>query len=138
MKSIKVTDVGSLKNELNKYKKGKKLDIRYFNQAARLAWLGKITMSPVDAEDETCQSWLLHVQPVEGFMAHFITVDEDLINEIHILDAEQGQYLIEIMRTGLAARAEALQQLNRRDFYFDKFFKAGPPDAVAEDASSSN
>ena len=95
-------------------------------------------MSPVDAEDETCQSWLLHVQPVEGFMANFITVDEDLINEIHILDAEQGQYLIEIMRTGLAARAEALQQLNRRDFYFDKFFKAGPPDAVAEDTSSSN
>ena len=138
MKSIKVTDVGSLKNELNKYKKGKKLDIRYFNQAARLAWLGKITMSPVDAEDETCQSWLLHVQPAEGFMGHFITVDEDLINEIHILDAEQGQYLIEIMRTGLAARAEALQQLNRRDFYFDKFFKAGPLDVVAEDPSSSN
>ncbi len=138
MKSIKVTDVSSLKNELNKYKKGKKLDIRYFNQAARLAWLGKITMSPLDAEDETCQSWLLHVQPPEGFMAHFITVDEDLINEIHVLDAEQGKYLIEIMRSGLAARAAELELLNRRDFYFDKFFKAGADTAPPEDTSSGN
>ncbi|MHB1677337.1 MAG: hypothetical protein ACYCSS_07340 [Sulfuriferula sp.] len=138
MKSIKVTDVGSLKNELNKYKKGKKLDIRYFNQAARLAWLGKITMSPLDIEDETCQSWLLHVQAPEGFMAHFITVDEDLINEIHLLDAEQGQYLIEIMRAGLTARATELEKLNQRDFYFDKFFKAGAADIAAEDPSSSN
>lgn len=138
MKSIKVTDVGSLKNELNKYKKGKKLDIRYFNQAARLAWLGKITMSPLDAEDETCQSWLLHVQPPEGFLAHFLTVDEDLINEIHLLDAEQGQYLIEIMRAGLAARAGELEDLNRRDFYFDKFFKGGAAEQPAEDPSSGN
>ncbi len=137
MKSIKVTDVGSLKNELNKYKKGKKLDIRYFNQAARLAWLGKITMSPLDAEDETCQSWLLHVQAPEGFLAHFLTVDEDLINEIHVLDAEQGQYLIEIMRAGLAARAGELEDLNRRDFYFDKFFKGGV-EQPAEDPSSGN
>lgn len=138
MKSIKVTDVGSLKNELNKYKKGKKLDIRYFNQAARLAWLGKITMSPLDAEDETCQSWLLHVQAPEGFLAHFLTVDEDLINEIHVLDAEQGQYLIEIMRAGLAARAGELEDLNRRDFYFDKFFKGGEAGSPAEDPSSGS
>lgn len=124
MKSIKVTDVGSLKNELNKYKKGKKLDIRYFNQAARMAWLGKISMSPVDAEDPDCQAWLLHVQAPEGFAAHFVDTDEDLINEIHILDAEQGQYLVEIMREGMTARAEELQKLNRRDFYFGKFFKA--------------
>ena len=138
MKSIKVTDVGSLKNELNKYKKGKKLDIRYFNQAARLAWLGKITMSPLDAEDETCQSWLLHVQAPEGFLAHFLTVDEDLINEIHVLDAEQGQYLIEIMRAGLAARAGELEDLNRRDFYFDKFFKGGAAAPTTEEPSSGN
>lgn len=138
MKSIKVTDVGSLKNELNKYKKGKKLDIRYFNQAARLAWLGKITMSPLDAEDETCQSWLLHVQPPEGFTAHFIDVDEDLINEIHVLDAEQGKYLAEIMRAGLSARAQELEQLNRRDFYFGKFFQAGGDAPASEEPSSDS
>lgn len=137
MKSIKVTDVGSLKNELNKYKKGKKLDIRYFNQAARLAWLGKIVMSPLDAEDETCQSWLLYVQPPEGFAAHFVDVDEDLINEIHVLDSEQGLYLAEILRAGMSARAQELEVLNRRDFYFGKFFKE-EADAPAGETPSSN
>jgi hypothetical protein len=138
MKSIKVTDVGSIKNELNKYKKGKKLDIRYFNQAARLAWLGKIVMSPLDAEDDTCQSWLLYVQPPEGFAAHFVDVDDDLINEIHILDAEQGQYLAEIMRAGMSARAQEYETLNRRDFYFVKFFKDGADAPATGDAPSSN
>ena len=138
MKSIKVTDVGSLKNELNKYKKGKKLEIRYFNQAARMAWLGKISMSPVDAEDPGCQAWLLHVQAPEGFVAHFVDTDEDLINEIHILDAEQGEYLAEIMREGMAARAQDLQDLNRRDFYFGKFFKtdASKPAEGSEPSAS--
>ncbi|BBP01519.1 hypothetical protein [Sulfuriferula nivalis] len=137
MKSIKVTDVGSLKNELNKYKKGKKLDIRYFNQAARLAWLGKIVMSPLDAEDETCQSWLLFVQPPEGFAAHFVDVDEDLVSEIHVLDAEQGQYLAEIMRAGMSARAQELEALNRRDFYFGKFFKDDAAAPAGETPSSN-
>jgi hypothetical protein len=31
MKSINVTDLGRLKNELNEHKKGKKLDFRLFN-----------------------------------------------------------------------------------------------------------
>ena len=49
--NIPVTDVGALKNELRKYKHGKKLDISQFNQAARLAWLGRIALSPLDPED---------------------------------------------------------------------------------------
>ena len=48
MKSIQITDLGALRNELAKYKKGKKLGIRQFNQAARLAWLGKAVLSPLD------------------------------------------------------------------------------------------
>jgi hypothetical protein len=95
-------------------------------------------MSPLDAEDETCQSWLLHVQPPEGFTAHFIDVDEDLINEIHVLDAEQGKYLAEIMRAGLSARAQELEQLNRRDFYFGKFFQAGGDAPASEEPSSDS
>ena len=50
MKSIKVTNLGEIRNELNKYKKGKKFDIHQFNQIARLAWLGKIVMQPLDPE----------------------------------------------------------------------------------------
>ncbi len=126
MKSIKVTDIGQLKNELNKYKRGKKLDIRQFNQAARLAWLGLITLSPLDPDDPECLAWLLHVRAPEGFAAHFIDVDEDVLNQIHILDSEQGRHLADIMRQGLTQRAEELQALDRRDFYFGRYFQAAP------------
>ena len=152
MKSIKVTDVGSLKNELNKYKKGKKLGIGQFNQAARLAWLGKIVMSALDPEDSDNRAWLLYVQPLEGLATNFIEVDEELLTQIHILDAEQGLYLTEILRDGMVARAKEFERLNQRDFYFGKFFKsdenkadgqasdgdAPNDDASAGDASSSN
>lgn len=123
MKSIKVTDVGTLKNELNKYKKGKKLGISVFNQVARLAWLGKIVMSPLDPEDPECQAWLLHLQPLEGMVSHYLEVDDELFDQIHILDAEQGRYLAEIMGVGMKARAQEFALLNQRDFYFGKFFK---------------
>ncbi|MDA8224417.1 MAG: hypothetical protein M0T86_00710 [Betaproteobacteria bacterium] len=136
MKSIKVTDVGAIKNELNKYKKGKKLDIQTFNQAARLAWLGKIVMSPLDPEDSECRAWLVYAQPLQGMEASFVDIDDSLYELIHIVDAEQGQYLADIMRAGLTARAEELDALNRRDFYFGKFFRAG--NAAAGESSSGN
>ncbi len=123
MKTIKATDVGQIKNELNKYKKGKKLDIRQFNQVARLAWLGKITMSPLDAEDPQCEAWLLHLQYPEGLAEHFLTLDEDLISKIHILDREQGRYFAEILQQGIEERVSHLKSLDNRDFYFGKFFK---------------
>ena len=44
MKSIPITDVSSLKNELKKYKMGKKLEIPRFNQLARMAYLGRLVM----------------------------------------------------------------------------------------------
>ncbi len=136
MKQIKVTDVGQLKNELNKYKKGKKLDIRQFNQAARLAWLGKIVMSPLDPEDPECGAWLLHLQHPEGLAEHFLTLDEDLMSQIHILDAEQGTYLAEILREGMEARVAQLKALNQRDFYFGKYFKPGETQAGADTPAS--
>jgi len=123
MKQIKVTDVGQIKNELNKYKKGKKLDIRQFNQVARLAWLGKITMSPLDAEDPQCEAWLLHLQYPEGLAERFLTLDEDLMSKIHILDREQGRYFAEILQQGIEERVAQLKSLDNRDFYFGKFFK---------------
>ena len=133
MKSIDVVDVGRLKNELAKYKKGKKLDIRLFNQVARLAWLGKVVLCPHDPEDATCKSWLLYLQPLEGLAAEVIRVDEDLngmpfASQIHVLDAEQGGHLADIFREGMRRRARDLQLLAERDFYFEKFFASeGPP-----------
>lgn len=123
MKSIKVTDVGQLKNELNKYKKGKKLDIRQFNQVARLAWLGKIVMTPLDLEDPDCGAYLLYLDHPDGLAAHFLTLDEDLMSAIHILDAEQGDYMAEILKEGMEHRVREAQALNQRDFYFGKYFK---------------
>ncbi|MBI4193794.1 MAG: hypothetical protein HY526_01810 [Betaproteobacteria bacterium] len=127
MKEIKLTDVGRLRNEVAKYKKGRKLDIRLFNQVARLAWLGKIVLCPLDPEDPGCKAWLLHMQPLEGLAAGIVKVDEDLdgmpfASRIHILDAEQGAALAAILREGMETRVRDLQALDRRDFYFEKFF----------------
>mgnify|MGYP000070611693 FL=1 len=127
MKSIKVTDVGQIKNELNKYKKGKKLDIRQFNQVARLAWLGKIVMMPLDLEDAECDSYLLYLEYPQGLAEHFLTLDEDLMSRIHILDGEQGKHIAEILKQGMEERVGQLKALNQRDFYFDKFYQADQP-----------
>lgn len=129
MKGIKIVDGGNIRNELAKYKKGKKLDIRLFNQVARLAWLGKIVLCPLDPDDPDCKSWLLHLQPLEGLAAELIRVDEDLngtpfASQIHILDAEQGVHLADIFREGMQKRARELQMLAQRDFYFEKYFVA--------------
>jgi hypothetical protein len=128
MKEIRLTDVGQLKNELAKYRKGRKLDIRLFNQVARLAWLGKIVLCPLDPEDPQCKAWLLHLEALEGLAAEIIKVDEDLngmpfASQIHILDAEQGEALAAIFREGMEHRARELQALERREFYLEKFFK---------------
>lgn len=128
MKEIKLTDVGQLKNELAKYKRGKKLDIRLFNQVARLAWLGKIVLCPLDPEDPECKAWLLHLEPLEGLASEIIKVDEDLngmpfASQIHVLDAEQGEALAAIFRDGMEHRARELQALEGREFYLEKFFK---------------
>lgn len=128
MKTIAVTDVGQLKNQLAKYKKGKKLDIRLFNQVARLAWLGLVVLCPLDPEDPECKSWLLHLRPLEGMAAEVIKIDEDVnglpfASMIHVLDAEQGAHLADIFREGMHNRARELQALADRDFYFEKFFK---------------
>ena len=126
MKEIKLTDVGQLRNELAKYKQGKKLDIRLFNQVARLAWLGKIVLCPFDPEDPECKAWLLHLEPLDGLAGEIVKVDEDLngmpfSSQIHILDAEQGEALAAIFREGMEHRARELQALERREFYLEKF-----------------
>lgn len=128
MKTINVTDVGRLRNDLAKYKQGKKLDIRHFNQVARLAWLGKIVLCPLAPEDPECQSFLLYLQPVDELARQLLTLDEDLngqpfLSQIHILDAEQGRHLADIFRAGMEHRVAELQELERRDFYFGKYFK---------------
>lgn len=123
MKSIDIADIGALKNELRKYKLGKKLDISQFNQAARLAWLGKIVLSPLDPEDPECRAWLLHLEHPEGLAEEILELDVELIGRIHILDAEQGERLAEILREGFEARAKAMEALSKRDFYLGKFFR---------------
>ena len=127
MKSIDIADIGALKNELRKYKFGKKLDISQFNQAARLAWLGRIVLSPLDPEDPECRAWLLHLERPEGLAGEMLELDVELIGRIHILDAEQGERLAEILREGFEARARELDALSRRDFYLGKFFRPKDP-----------
>jgi hypothetical protein len=121
--NIPVTDVGALKNELRKYKLGKKLDISQFNQAARLAWLGRIALSPLDPEDPDCKAWLLHLERPEGLAGEILEFDPELLGRMHVLDAEQGERLAEILREGFESRAREIEQLARRDFYLDKFFR---------------
>jgi len=96
----------------------------------RLAWLGKIVLCPLDPEDPECKAWLLHLQPLEGLAAEIIRIDEDLngmpfASQIHVLDAEQGEHLAAILREGMMHRAHELDALAKREFYFEKFFKAG-------------
>ena len=124
MKSIDIADIGALKNELRKYKLGKKLDIGQFNQAARLAWLGRIVLSPLDPEDPECRAWLLHFERPEGLAGEILELDAELLGRIHILDAEQGERLAEILREGFETRAKELATLSKRDFYLGKFFRA--------------
>ncbi len=123
MKSIDIADVGALKNELRKYKLGKKLDISQFNQAARLAWLGRVVLSPLDPEDPECRAWLLHLERPDGLAGEMLEFDPELLGRIHVLDAEQGGRLAEILREGFEARAKELDALARRDFYLGKFFR---------------
>lgn len=130
MKSIPVTDVGQIKNELNKYRRGKKLEIRQFNQAARLAWLGKVTMMPLDPEDPAVKAYLIFIDFPDGLSARFLNIDEDLVGRIFILDGEQGRFLAEIVEQGVAERAALYEGLNRRDFYFDKFYQPGTDDGA--------
>ena len=127
MKEIRLADVGQLKNELARYRAGKKLDIRLFNQVARLAWLGRIVLCPLDPEDSACKAWLLHLQPLEGLAAEIIRIDEDVngvpfASQIHVLDAAQGEALARIFRQGMEQRAQDLRALEARDFYFETFF----------------
>lgn len=123
MKAINITDVGQLKNELAKYKKGKKLEIRQFNQAARLAWLGLAVLSPLDPEDPECRAWLLYLQRPQGLAGHVLLADEELFLHMHIVDAEQGEALVRIIEQGVKERAAQLDKLNRRDFYFAHFYR---------------
>jgi hypothetical protein len=124
-KTVSVTDVGALKNALRRYTHGQKLEIAQFNQVARLAFLGRIVLSPLDPEDADCRAWLLHLERPEGMAAELLHVDEALFGRIHVLDAEQGRALAEILREGFEARARDLEALAQRDFYLAKFFRPG-------------
>ncbi len=123
MKSIKVTDLGAIKNELRKYKAGVKFDINQFNQVARLAWLGKVVLQPLDPEDPDCRAMLLYVQEPEGLADHLLNLDADLVGRMHIVDGEQAQALIKILEQGVQERARQYQELNQRDFYFPHFYR---------------
>lgn len=128
MKSIQITDVAHLKNELNKYKQGKKLDIRQFNQAARLAWLGKVVMAPLDPADPDTRSYLAYFDHPDPFTANFVNIDEDLVGHIFVLDAEQSDAIAHVLEQGVRDRAALFEELNRRDFYFDRFYRPSQPD----------
>jgi hypothetical protein len=123
MKSINLRDLSQLRNELAKFRKGKKLAIAQFNQAARLAWLGRVVLAPLDPDDPACTAFLLYCERPTGIYADLIAVDEYLFSRIHVLDAEQGGKLREIFCEGIEARGAGARALNERDFYFEKFFR---------------
>ncbi len=125
MKSIKVTDIGSIKNELRKYKAGKKLDINQFNQVARLAWLGKLVMQPLDPEDPSCKAYLAYVDYPDELAQHVLRTDDDLQGAMHIVDGDQALALIDVLQLGVRERMALYQDLKGRDFYFDRFYQGG-------------
>lgn len=125
MKSIKITDVGTIKNQLRKYTAGKKFDINQFDQIARLAWLGKVVLQPLEPTDPECKSLLVFADYPEEMAEHFLRTDDDLLGHMHIVDAEQGQALIKILEQGVKERAALYADLKQRAFYFDHFYKAG-------------
>lgn len=95
---------------------------------SRLAWLGKVVLCPLDAEDADCRSWLLHMQPLEELAAEVIRVNGDLngmpfASQIHILHAEQGAALSATFREGMEMRARDPDTLSRRDFHFETLFR---------------
>ena len=79
-------------------------------------------LSPLDPEDPECKAWLLYLQRPEGLAEHCLVIDEDLLQYIHILDAEQGAHLAAILEQGVKERAAGFDALNGRDFYLEKYF----------------
>ncbi len=138
MKSMKIANIGEIRNELNKYKKGKKLDIHQFNQVARLAWLGKIVMQPLDLEDPDCKSFLVYIQEPEELAAHFLDTDQELTGGIHIIDGEQAMAMVEIMRSGVEERAKLYEDLSRSDFYFRYFYQPGQEDKADDSGAGQD
>ena len=123
MKDIKVTDLGAIKNELRKYKAGVKLDINQFNQIARLAWLGKLVMQPLEPTDPSTKSFLVYVEDPGEFIEHFLRTDQDLLGRMQIVDGQQADALIKILERGVKERAALYQELKQKDFYFNFFYE---------------
>ena len=123
MKSIRIENAGAIRNELNKYKHGRKLDISQFNQIARLAWLGKVVLQPLDPEDAKCSALLVYVQEPSELAGHVLDTDDELLGHMHIVDGEQGRALIDILRLGVQERAQGYEELRQRDFYFAHFYR---------------
>lgn len=123
MKTIKIKEVGNLKNELRRFTAGKKLDINQFDQMARLAWLGKLIFQPLDTTDPGCQSLMVYAEHPGEFPEHFLNTDDDLVGCMHIIDAEQGRALIKVMEQGVKERAALYADLKQRGFYFDHFYQ---------------
>jgi len=128
MKSIKITDISTIKNQLRKYTAGKKFDINQFDQIARLAWLGKVVLQPLEPTDPDCKSLLVYAEYPDDMVEHFLRTDDDLLGHMHIVDAEQGAALIKILEQGVKERAALYADLKQRGFYFDHFYKPDDKD----------
>lgn len=122
MKSIRIDDFGTLCRQLDRYRHGKKLDLAEFNHLARLAWLGKVVMQPLDPEDKDCESWLTYVDYPDPLANHILEPDLELLGHMHLLDGEQGNALVQILRQGVEERAAVLKQLRERDFHSPYFY----------------
>jgi hypothetical protein len=134
MKASRITNISDIRNELNRYRRGRKFDIHQFNQVARLAWLGRVVMQPLDPEDAECKSFLLFVQEPDELAAHFLDTDRELAGAMHIVDGEQAEALIQVLRSGVEERARLYEDLSRSDFYFRYFYRPKGEQVTNDDA----
>ena len=136
MKSLKITNIGDIRNELNKYRRGKKFDIHQFNQVARLAWLGRVVIQPLDPQDPESRAFLVYIQEPDELAAHFLNTDQDLMGAMHIVDGDQAEALIRILRSGVEERARLYEDLSGSDFYFRHFYRADDGSAPTESGAA--
>jgi len=106
---------------------------------ARLAWLGRVVMQPLDPQDPETRAFLVLVQEPDELAAHFLNTDQDLLGAMHIIDGEQSEALIQVLRSGVEERAKLYEDLARSDFYFRHFYRPKEaPDPASEQPTAPN
>ncbi|MBS3800069.1 MAG: hypothetical protein KGY40_03665, partial [Thioalkalivibrio sp.] len=57
---------------------------------------------------------------------------------MHIVDGEQAEALIQVLRSGVEERAKLYEDLSRSDFYFRYFYQPGTKDREDDSGGGQN